>query len=280
MFKELNIINSKPKPFEVYTAEELWTDEYRSKQMLKYHLDGTVDLSSRKSQFIGRSVKWIISHFNLTKESSLADFGCGPGLYTSLFAEQGIQTTGIDFSYNSIKYAMKIAEEKSLNINYLHQNYLDFKSDKKFDLITMIMCDFCALSPIQRDKLLKIFRQNLKDGGAVLLDVYSLQAFTDREETASYEKNQLNNFWSKNDYFGFLNTFKYEEEKVCLDKYTIIEETKTSTVYNWLQYFNENMIRKEFEKNNLQIEELFGDVAGSDFSDMSDEFAVVARMQA
>ena len=279
MFKKLNIINTRPEPFEFYTTEELWADEYRSKQMLKYHLDETIDVSSRKSRFISKSVRWIINHFNLDKNSSLVDFGCGPGLYTSLFAKQGIQATGIDFSYNSICYAKKIAKENSLNINYFHQNYLEFKSNEKFDLIIMIMCDFCALSPIQREKLLKIFKQILKDDGAILLDVYSLQAFDNRKEIALYEKNQLNNFWAKNDYYGFLNTYKYENEKVCLDKYTIVEETKTGTVYNWLQYFDENMIRKEFENNHFQIEEFFGDVAGSNYSDKSDEFAIVARKQ-
>lgn len=47
MFKELAKINKRPEPFEKYTAEELWTNEHTSKQMLSYHLDGDVDLSSR-----------------------------------------------------------------------------------------------------------------------------------------------------------------------------------------------------------------------------------------
>ena len=36
------------------------------------------------------------------------------------------------------------------------------------------------------------------------------------KEIASYEKNQLFGFWSPNEYYGFLNTFKYEEDKVVL----------------------------------------------------------------
>jgi hypothetical protein len=38
MFEELKKINERPKPFEFYTASDLWTDEYISKQMLSYHL--------------------------------------------------------------------------------------------------------------------------------------------------------------------------------------------------------------------------------------------------
>jgi len=39
MFKELKTINNRPKPFEFYTAEALWTDEHTSEQMLQYHLN-------------------------------------------------------------------------------------------------------------------------------------------------------------------------------------------------------------------------------------------------
>jgi len=37
MYKQLKEINSRPQPFEFYTAAELWTNEHTTKQMLKYH---------------------------------------------------------------------------------------------------------------------------------------------------------------------------------------------------------------------------------------------------
>ena len=65
MFDELETIYARPKPFEFYTAEELWTDEHTSAQMLAYHLDEEVDVSSRSGAFIDRSVEWIVAHFGL-----------------------------------------------------------------------------------------------------------------------------------------------------------------------------------------------------------------------
>ena len=47
MFRELKEINSRPAPFQFYTADELWTNEHTSKQMLEYHLNESLDLSSR-----------------------------------------------------------------------------------------------------------------------------------------------------------------------------------------------------------------------------------------
>jgi 2-polyprenyl-3-methyl-5-hydroxy-6-metoxy-1,4-benzoquinol methylase len=70
-----------------------------------------IDASSRNTGFIKRSVEWIVSRFEVDKNSEIADFGCGPGLYTNLLAERGAMVTGIDFSENSLKYAKQTAAE-------------------------------------------------------------------------------------------------------------------------------------------------------------------------
>jgi 2-polyprenyl-3-methyl-5-hydroxy-6-metoxy-1,4-benzoquinol methylase len=277
MFEELPEINKRPKPFEFYSAAELWTDEHTSESMLAYHLDGSADISSRNTKFIDKSTEWITSHFNLNSNSALIDFGCGPGLYTTRFARKGIKTTGIDFSKRSIEYAKRTAIDEKLDIDYINMNYLDYESDGKYDLIIMIMCDYCALSPKQRKNILNKFRKLLKPDGSVLLDVYSLNSYDKREESAGYEFNQMSNFWSPEDYYCFQNVFKYDDEKVILDKYTIIEKTRMRVVYNWLQYFSEESLRKEFEENGLRVVETFSDVSGSVFDKEYSEFAIVAK---
>lgn len=277
VFNELEKINQRPRPFEFYTAEELWTNEHTAKKMLEYHLNESINLSSRNKKFIKKSVEWIISHFDVGENTEIADFGCGPGLYTTQLAEKGSKVTGIDFSKNSLDYAKGIAKKKKLDINYIHKNYLDFEIDKKFDLIIMIFCDFCALSPMQRKTLLNKFRKILKPSGSVFLDVWSLNAYNQREEIAMYECNQLDSFWSPEKYYGFLNTFKYEKVKVILDKYTIIEKTRTRQVYNWLQYFSQHTLMEEFKENGFQTKEFFSDVAGKTFTHDSDEIATVAK---
>ena len=277
MFEKLEDINSRPEPFEFYTASDLWTDEHTSEQMLKYHLNEDVDLSSRNSAFIDRSVEWIASEFNIGIGTKIADFGCGPGLYSTRLAQMQADVTGIDFSKRSIQYAQEVAIREGLSIRYVNQNYLEYETDDRFDLILMIMCDFCALSPAQRNKMLTKFHTFLEGGGIVVLDVYSLNAFEEREETALYKANLLEGFWSANKYYGFQNTFKYEREKVVLDKYTLIEADRTRTIYNWLQYFSPETLEREFTKCGFTIEKIFSDVAGTPFDSKANEFAVVAK---
>lgn len=278
MFKELEKINNRPRPFEFYTASELWTNEHTAEQMLQYHLNESIDVSSRRAEFIDRSVEWIVSRFGVESTTTFADFGCGPGLYAKRLAEAGAQVTGIDFSENSLKYAKEVADQEGLNIDYINENYLNVETSKRFDLIIMIMCDFCALSPKQRKTLLAKFASFLKPGGFVLLDVYSLNMFDQKEESATYELNQMNGFWSPEDYYCFVNTFKYVEEKVTLDKYTIVEASRTRVVYNWLQYFSPETLEKEFAESGFTVEKFYSDVAGTPFSPESTEFAVVATL--
>lgn len=276
MFKELQEINSRPAAFEFYTADELWTNEHTAQQMLQYHLNEDVDLSSRNRKFIERSVKWIVSRFNVNDTTEIADFGCGPGLYAKRLAKEGAKVTGIDFSENSLRYAKETANQEGLEIDYIHANYLEFETTKKFDLIMMIMCDFCALSPEQRKIMLSKFQSILKPGGCVLLDVHSLNFFNQRQESATYELNQLNGFWSPHDYYCFVNTFKYEEEKVTLDKYTIVEEAGTRVVHNWLQQFSRESLQEEFTASGFEVDGIYSDVAGTSFDPESQEIAIVA----
>lgn len=200
LFSDLESINARPKPFEFYTASDLWTDEHTSAQMLSFHLNDNVDLSSRKLAFIDRSVDWLVQHLGIGTGVRVIDFGCGPGLYTARLAGRGADVTGIDFSPRSIQYAREQAATLGLDIEYLNQNYLDFTTDQRFDVVLMIFCDFCALSPAQRQTMLTKFHSILKPGGRVVLDVYSLAAFDRRTELSGYEKNLLNGFWSPEPY--------------------------------------------------------------------------------
>jgi len=213
MFNALKKINERPKPFEFYTASELWTNAHTAQQMLQYHLNDDIEASSRNSAFIEKSCNWIADRFDINGKKVI-DFGCGPGLYASRLAQKGASVTGVDFSESSINYARTSAKKEGLSIDYFVSDYLEYETTAKFDLIIMIMCDFCALSPDQRKTLLGKSKAILKPKGAILMDVYSLDAFEKKTENATYEKNQLFGFWSPNDYYAFVNTFKYEDEKV------------------------------------------------------------------
>lgn len=277
IFEVLETTNQRPQPYEFYTTPLMWNDPYVSARMLEFHLDENVDAASRKPDFIARSVDWIVERFGVGAGTKLIDFGCGPGLYTTRLAERGALVMGVDLSERSLAHARETAAQKGLTIDYVLQNYLDFTTEKRFDLITMIYCDFCVLSPEQRTALLNKFRTLLAPGGAILLDVFTVDWFAGITEQRSYEYAARDGFWSADPYYVFLNRFKYEPEKLFLDKHTIVEKARTRTIYNWLQCFDQATLAAEFQANGLEVVEQYANVAGDTHESGVPEMAVVAQ---
>ena len=279
MFNELQHINERPAPFSRLTTADLWTDRHISAQMLRFHLDGSVAISSGTTEFIDASVAWIMGTFGLTDRSRVLDLGCGPGLYANRLARAGVDVTGIDFSSRSISYARETAARDGLCSSYVNEDYLAWESSRRFELIMMIMCDYCALAPGQRRALLGKIESLLEPAGAFLFDVCSMAALEARAESTAYAPSLMDGFWSPNPYFGFLNTFVYPDDGVTLDKYVIVEADQTRTFYNWLQHFNPERLASELGQAGLEIASVLGDVAGRPFDPQASEFAVVAHHQ-
>lgn len=278
MYPQLVQVNKKPIPFEFYTTEILWNAPHISKQMLAYHLNQDADKASRNKGFIDQSICWITSHFSIGRGARICDFGCGPGLYTLALAKEGAAVTGVDFSRRSIEYAKQTAALNQVSIHYVLDNYLEFETNEKFDLVMMIMCDFCVLSPNQRVRFLKKCRSMLKEDGIFLFDGYSVNAYEKVKESAIYEHALMDGFWSEEDYFGFLNIYKYPAEMVTLDQYTIVEAQRTWQVYNWLQYYDLNTLSETLRACGFEIAEKYRDVCGTAYAENADEFAVVAKL--
>lgn len=277
MFHQLHKITEKPALYAFYTAETLWNDPYISRQMLKAHLDPESDRASRNHKFIDSSSAFLKERFDLGEGKSVLDFGCGPGLYTSRFAQLGCRVRGLDFSANSISYARQEAEKSGLEIEYLQQNYLEYEPSEKFDLVTMIFCDYCVLSDSQREKLLKIMKGSLKKGGHIFLDVCTEHMYERIEEGTSLQKVEKDGFWSAAPHFEFTSSFKYDENRVSLEKYTIIEEGRTFEIYNWLKHFTPEELEREFEESGLEIIEMYPGFGGQTLSGQPEVMAVAAR---
>lgn len=280
LFEVLERINERPPLYSRYTADVLWSSPDISEMMLRYHLDGEVDLASRRTDFIEASFAWIRQRFDLRDGRRAIDLGCGPGLYANRLARTGAAVTGVDISPRSLDYARDAARRDGLEIDYRLGDYLAIELEPGYDLALMIMCDYCALNPGQRGRLLQRVRALLRPGGAFLFDVYSLAAFETWEELTAYGPGLMDGFWSAQPYYGFHNTFRYEDEKVVLEKFVILERDRETEYYNWFQHYDVAALTAEVEAAGLVVDELFGDVAGEPFEPSLPEFAVVARRPA
>lgn len=60
-------------------------------------------------------------------------------------------------------------------------------------------------------------------------------------------------------------------------RYTIVEASRSRTVYNWLQYFDRETLCEELEERGLVTEEVPGDVAGAPYDADAAEMALIAK---
>jgi len=278
VFDELQRINARPALFCVSTADVLWGDRHISERMLAFHLDGDVDTASRTTDFIERSLRWLKTDLGVDAVSRVLDLGCGPGLYSNPLAAAGAHVTGVDLSGRSIRYARDQAERASLDTTYVLGNYLDVPISGTFDVVLMIMCDYCALTATQRRVILDRLCALLARDGRFVFDVYSFAALAEHEETVTYAPDLMDGFWSKEPYFGFHNTFVYGAEHATLDKYEVVERDRTRTIYNWLQYYNAETLTAELAESGFAVERFVGDLTGSAFDPDAAEFGVIARL--
>ena len=185
--------------------------------------------------------------------------------------------TGVDFSASSLAYAAEQAAAEGLSIDYQQADYLTWDTDQRFDLVTMIMCDFCVLSPERRRRLIESVARWLAPGGAFAFDAYTLAAFARRSESNGWRSLPADNFWSAEPCVELRSTLCYAEAAVVLDRYTLVTASSQRTVHVWHQYYDPAELVAELAEHGLRAEPLPGDLAGSDFDAGADEFAVMAR---
>ena len=273
--EKIKRLQEKPALFTPGDAQ-FWVDPYISRQLLKVHLDPTTDAASRSPETVRKTVDWISATLGLKIQDNILDLGCGPGLYAVPFAQQGLNVTGVDFSQNSIDYAIKEAREDGLQITYRSEDYLQLKDEAQYDTVLLIFGDFCVLSPSNRTKLLVNILRALKSGGHLVLDVSTPQLRQRVGANEHWYADQAG-FWREGPHLVLERGFSYDDD-IHLDQYVVIDESGEICVYHhWFQDYTPERIREELDANRFQVDGLWSDLTGTPYHAQSEWIGVVAR---
>lgn len=273
MLKDISKAFKKPALYE-QTKAAFWDDEYISKQMLKAHLNPDFEGASRKHNFIEESVAWIKEIVPPTNYPLLLDVGCGPGIYAEKFTKTGYHVTGIDFSKRSISYAKSSAKNQNLKIHYLYQNYLDMNLEKQFDFVTMIYCDYGALSMKDRQILMAKIYQHLKPKGKFLLDVFSVSQFNGFLEKQSWQFCEHGGFWCEETYAALNGYYKYLNH-ITLEQISILTNSDLTTYNLWTSYFTKETLIAEAREAGFKVCDVFSDVKGRPYEEKNPTLAIL-----
>jgi SAM-dependent methyltransferase len=269
-------LQQKPAPFTPGEAL-FWNDPHISEQMLACHLDPNTELASRNPQTIDCIVQWLVHYLDLKIGDAVLDIGCGPGLYTTRFARQGLQVSGMDYSQRSINYAAETAREQGLEINYRFQNYLTLQDNESYDLVLLIYGDYCPLNPEERKTLLQNVLRALKPGGHFVFDVTTRVLRAKHGQKNGWYISQ-SGFWKPGPHLVLDQGFDYPEQSIYLDQSIVIEADGKMSIYrNWFQDFDQHTIKAELLKAGFRVDSLWNDLTGTPFSEGGEWIGVVAQ---
>lgn len=269
MFDKIVKFMNKPAIFTCGT-DNFWNNEHISKSLLESHLNSHADAASRNSSFLDKSANWISLKVPPKQNKKLLDLGCGPGLYAERFANLDYLVTGIDFSKRSIAYAKEQARIKNSKIDYHYQNYLTIDFHNEFDIITLIYCDYGALSTADRRTIVDKIYQALKPDGKFILDVFSTNSYTCRGEIRTWNYHNNGGFWSKEPNICLDSVYHYDEDNTEL-RQSIVQTKETVHCYNiWEHFFTKESLLSEMQAAGFHEYEIYGDVAGKEYSDTGD----------
>lgn len=265
MFNKLSDYLVKPKLYTPSTGK-FWDDDHISKGMLEAHLNPDWNAATRKHEFVDKSVKWFDSVAPPSQFQQLLDLGCGPGIYAEHFCKAGYTVTGIDFSKRSIEYAQKQTLHNKSTIEYYYQNYLTIDYIEQFDVITLIYCDYAALSIADRLILLKKVYQALKPKGKFIFDVFT--PLMRKTESHSWYYNEKGGFWNEKPHICLDSVYQYDDEDNTELTQSIVLTEDTINRYNiWDHFFTKEALISEIQPIGFKSFEFYGDIAGMEFSD-------------
>lgn len=108
-----------------------------------------------------------------TTVESILDLACGPGRHVLGFSRLGKNITGVDLSGYLLNQAANHIEQEQLNANLVHCDLLDFKPNKKYDLITNLFTSFGYYQkPSDNQQVLNNAYQWLNEGGTLIIDTF------------------------------------------------------------------------------------------------------------
>jgi SAM-dependent methyltransferase len=193
-------------------------------------------------------------------------------------ARRGLEVTGMDFSANSLEYARLQARQEDLSIDYILQDYLTLDYDGEFDAACLIYFDLGVFSKANRDRLLPGIARALKPGGHFVFDVITEYYRSPAHGGMNWEVYPSGGFWRPGAHMVLSQAFVYAEDKACLDRYLVMDDSGQLAIYNvWEHQFTPEMLRSELTAAGFSAVSFWSDLTGTPYAERAGSIGVVAK---
>jgi 2-polyprenyl-3-methyl-5-hydroxy-6-metoxy-1,4-benzoquinol methylase len=153
---------------------------------------------------------------NGIKAGNILDVGCGAGRHSVLFAEQGYTVTGIDYSKIGIKHAKLLAAKRELNVDFICADFLNYRFEKKFDVIIDSGCLHHCAKNTWTQYVSKI-KETITENGKIFLCEFS-------SATKRFIGRQVDKIVYTDDNKHFSYFFEVNELKTLFEGFKLLHE--------------------------------------------------------
>ena len=270
MIETLKILK-KPMPFQPGNLT-LWSNRYIAQNVLKKHLNGSIDSGTRKKITVNKTVQWI----NELKPDSkrILDVGCGPGIYGVLLCQNECLYEGIDISPYQIEYA-KIYNNIPNKTDYAVCDFRKWDSCKRYDVCLLLYGIYSFYKREERITFLKNIKKHLNDNGIVIIEVFTEKHYLTRTDSTDWRYVEKNGFWCDKPYLELNSFYKYEQESLILIQAGVIRDS-VQLWNSWISLFDKNSLIEELLIAGFNKFEIFGTCYGSPYKEDSDVLCVYA----
>jgi SAM-dependent methyltransferase len=118
-------------------------------------------------------IKLIFNRFGKRKIKTILDFGCGTGSHAVMLSDMGYVVTGVDLSKKMLQKAIKKAEDRNRQIEFLKGNIQQLDLKRRFDAV-LAMFNVLGYQTTNEEieNTLRSVRKHLKLGGLFICDVW------------------------------------------------------------------------------------------------------------
>jgi ubiquinone/menaquinone biosynthesis C-methylase UbiE len=100
---------------------------------------------------------WVVRRAGDCRGQSICDVGCGSGRFVNVLAQKGARVTGLDFAPTMLKLSQELVQCHGVadRCDFVLSDVLDWKTDRKFDLVIAIgFWDYVA-DPLPRLQMIR-----------------------------------------------------------------------------------------------------------------------------
>lgn len=197
-----------------------WDDPEFSKRVLKEHLSQQSSAASKQMRVIQKECAWIFNSLMKNQPGKILDLGCGPGLYTEIFAQKRNFCVGIDFAPAAIEYAKKHATK---NCAYILGDIRTMDYGEGFDAVVYLFGAINLLPSEDAKKVLRKAYQALKPGGIFLVESSSIESVDQIGNQPSMWYSAEDGLFSTKPHLCLMESFWDESSNTATERYYIVD---------------------------------------------------------